>query len=94
MDHAHMSWCTSVQGHDDDDRCEKTEKLELGEPAQIVLAAMPCSGGDLQLWLGDAVMYEVADLDKLIERLTALRPEFEAAIAETECDLHEHPEEE
>jgi hypothetical protein len=86
----HMSWCTGQ--HTDQGECAMSRTVQLGEPAEVLLSAAPCSDGQAGLWVSEAWIYELSDLDRLIATLTELRPVLEAAFVEADCELHEHPE--
>ena len=65
--------------------------LELAETSRIILAALPCSDGQVNLW-AEVWAYDLDELDQAIAALTAPRPTFAAAASKPRVQCTTIPE--
>jgi hypothetical protein len=92
MGDEHMSWCAGH--HTNEGECEQTTTFELGETTTMILTGVPCSYGQAGLWVSEAWVNDLDELDRLIAELTAMRPVLQTTLTQADCTLHEHPDDE
>lgn len=87
-DVVHMAHCQG--GHDEFGSCDQRYTLGLGdEPSEYTLTGWPCADNG-QMWISELWFTSLADFDQALQTLAALRQTFAEVLVQTDCDQHQH----